>query len=256
MLRRPEARRGRLALVVCLAATTLSAVASASGSTYAGTSASHTNGNVPRVDGSAPEPTTITVAPSEVPAVLAEYGITLPADTCAANPALASCPPVSRVVVRVPTPWDSSTAQPSLSPSEPVPTGYGPSVSASGSPASPDAQEGFDCYVNGDDPTVTNIGSLRFLTGLAENFCGTGGDVTFQAVIGTLEVYLVAEGWVGEANCDQTRNGPGYIACTSTYYCALYSSYKWRNQATGYATVNGVGYEAVDTSASKYFLCR
>lgn len=210
------------------------------------------------VSGATSGPTTVVVPPSQVPAVLTEAGIQPPPCTCVGYPALPGCPPVTEVVVQLPTQWDSASASPSLSPSTDSSTGYGPAVAPSSSATvTPDATTFEDaCAIHATTPALTYFGGLAFVVGTADNVCQVGVGVTSMEVFSTLQRYTSASGWVGYATCDNTKSGAGELSCTASYYCYNRSSSKsWRNQATGYAVLDGVGYLGINTSGSVGLYC-
>lgn len=210
---------------------------------------------------SAAPTSTVVVSPSDVPALLAEEGIQVPTGTCIADPALASCPSVSDVVVQLPTPWDSNSASPSLSTTASPSTPYAaPSASSGGGTTGPTPNTSFGvdaCNVTASDPALTYIGGDKFLKGTANNYCTPGVGVTYEEVVGNLQAYKSSTGsWIDEASCDTHTTQIGKQNCAATYYCVdPGTAVEWREEAVGYAVLDGQGYFGYDTSPEEGFYC-
>lgn len=210
--------------------------------------------------------TTVVVPPSEVHTILANAGIDVPTDTCVGDPAMAGCPPVSEVVVQLPTAWDSESASPSLSPTTTSATDYGPAVGSSSSGGAATSASAVSttaagdlCYVHADSPGFGGYAGYWYVNGEGINTCTDSPPyyVFKQEVFSTVQRYEGSStGWVGYNTCDKVYDGPGTISCTAAYVCASVGySHPWRNQALGYADINGVGYTGTNTSATYNYYC-
>ena len=97
-----------------------------------------------------------------------------------------------------------------------------------------------------------------FVTGFFENHCTSGKGVTFMELWGDVTRYNAADGrWYTLNNCHKSGLPLNlYQSCSASFDCYHPTTRrKYRNSASGYSVVKGVGYFGTHNSATVEQIC-
>lgn len=185
-------------------------------------------------------PGSVAVATDHAAAVLSQMGITVPAQSCLAQPKRPGCPAVDHVVI---TP----------SASDANPTVYGPAAAGGFSQNEntglrrrlQTAQASYACAVNASDPFVYDVAKTT-----GKNYCISGVGVSeMELWTDILRWSPTDQRWYSLNECFTSRAGSGTISCTTSFNCNHPNTLRdYRGSAQGYAVLNGVGYFGTDYS--------
>ena len=193
----------------------------------------------------------VIVPPELAHETLLAMGVSAPEDTCAGDPALPHCPPVTYVVITPPpvsAPPPPQVDSHSIAPRS-IASRYAPQVTPRRARALDDYAPQY-CTVDASVPWIVDGG----VYGYGSNYCSGNTGASYMEVDVTLQRFYDSA-WYDLARCHSEVWGPAFIGCSPGFDCNHYNSRYYRSEALAYARIRGIGYTGVKRSDLLWTSC-